>query len=103
LIPGAIAAAAGQVVVSAYSALWMPRVVASDAARYGLIGVTFALISWLIVISLAVVAGAVLAAELAPEGAVERARGDTPDQDRNQAAGDGGSPVTGDTERAGRS
>jgi uncharacterized membrane protein/uncharacterized BrkB/YihY/UPF0761 family membrane protein len=69
LVPGSVAAAAGQVLLSLYSALWMPGVVASNAERYGLIGVTFALVSWLIVIGLAVVAGGVVAAELA------RARG----------------------------
>jgi membrane protein len=64
LLPGAVMASAGQVIVSIYSALWMPQLVATDAERYGLIGVTFALVSWLIVIALAVVAGAVVSAEL---------------------------------------
>jgi membrane protein len=64
LLPGAIVASAGQLAVSIYSALWMPRVVATNAERYGLIGVTFALVSWLIVVGLAVVAGAVVSAEL---------------------------------------
>jgi membrane protein len=65
LIPGAVFAAAGQVVVSMYSALWMPRAVATNAAQYGLIGVTFALLTWLIVVSFAIVASAAVAAELA--------------------------------------
>ena len=65
LLPGAVVVGSGQVLVSAGSAVWMPRMVATDAARYGLIGVTFALISWLIVLSLLAVAGAVVAAELA--------------------------------------
>jgi len=65
LLPGAVIAAVGQLVLSAYSALWMPHVVAHNAERYGLIGVTFALVSWLIIIGIAIVGGAVLAAELA--------------------------------------
>ncbi len=64
LVPGALVASAGQLAVAIYSAVWMPRLVATNAERYGLIGVTFALISWLIVIALAVVAGAVVSAEL---------------------------------------
>jgi membrane protein len=64
LLPGAVVAGAGQVVVSQSSALWMPHLVATNAARYGLIGVTFALLSWLIVIGIAVVGGAVVSAEL---------------------------------------
>ena len=95
LLPGAVVAAAGQLLVTAYSALWMPRVVALDAERYGLIGVTFALVSWLIVISLAVVAGAVLGAELAPKtpggDAAEEATGDATagyDAAGDRAAGD---------------
>jgi membrane protein len=65
LLPGAAIAAVGQVVLSVYSALWMPRIITSNAERYGLIGVTFAIVSWLIVIGIAVVGGAVVAAELA--------------------------------------
>jgi membrane protein len=65
LLPGAAIAAIGQAVLSVYSAVWMPHIVAHNAERYGLIGVTFALVSWLIVIGIAIVGGAVLAAELA--------------------------------------
>src|SRR5262249_27212812 len=63
--PGAVVAAAGQVGVTVTSAYWMPRVVATNAERYGVIGVTFALISWLIIIALAIVLAAVVGAELA--------------------------------------
>jgi len=69
LLPGAVIAAAGQVVVMVSSAYWMPRVVATDAERYGVIGVTFALISWLIIIALAIVLAAVVGAELAEDQA----------------------------------
>jgi membrane protein len=64
LLPGAVVAAAGQLGVMVASGVWMPRLIATDAARYGLIGVTFALVSWLILLGLVVVAGAVVSAEL---------------------------------------
>jgi membrane protein len=64
LLPGAVVASAGQLTASLYSAVYIPRLIARDAERYGLIGVTFALISWLIVLAFAVVAGAVVSAEL---------------------------------------
>jgi membrane protein len=64
LLPGAVVASIGQVVVSFYSALWMPRLVSSNAERYGVIGVTFALLAWLIVIGFTVVAAAVVSAEI---------------------------------------
>ena len=64
LLPGAVVAGAGQIVVSMSSALWMPQVVSTNTARYGLIGVTLALVTWLIVLAAAVVAGAVVSAEL---------------------------------------
>jgi membrane protein len=64
LLPGAVIASAGQLAMGVYSALWMPRLVTADAERYGLIGVTFALVSWLIVIGLGIVAGAVVSAEI---------------------------------------
>jgi hypothetical protein len=55
--------------LSLYSVLWMPRVIASNAERYGIIGITFALLTWLIVVSVGLVAAAVISAEMggAPE------------------------------------
>lgn len=43
----------------------MPHLIARDASRYGIIGPTLALVSWLIVIGFYVVAVAVIGAELA--------------------------------------
>jgi membrane protein len=63
LLPGALTAGAGQVVVSVYSAIWMPHLISENAARYGVIGVTFALLTWLIVVSAAIVVAAVVSAE----------------------------------------
>ena len=63
LFPGAVVAGLGQVVAGVYSAVWMPRLIATDAARYGIIGVTFALLTWLIVIAFGIVLAAVVSAE----------------------------------------
>jgi hypothetical protein len=64
LLPGAIVAGAGSVAINLYSAVWMPRVIESNAARYGIIGITFALLTWLIVIFFCVVVVAVIGVEL---------------------------------------
>jgi membrane protein len=63
LLPGALAAGAGQVFISVYSAAWMPHLISENAAQYGVIGVTFALLTWLIVVSAAMVVAAVVSAE----------------------------------------
>jgi hypothetical protein len=52
------------VILTLYSALWMPRVIESNAAKYGIIGITFALLTWLIVVSLCLVMAAVISAEI---------------------------------------
>jgi membrane protein len=64
LLPGAVIGGVGQAVVSVYSALWMPRLIEHNADRYGIIGITFALVTWLIIVGFAVVTAAVLSAEL---------------------------------------
>jgi membrane protein len=63
LLPGALTAGAAQVVISIYSATWMPHLISENASRYGVIGVTFALLTWLIVVSAAIVVAAVVSAE----------------------------------------
>ncbi|WP_426565552.1 YhjD/YihY/BrkB family envelope integrity protein [Angustibacter sp. McL0619] len=65
LVPGSITAAAGQALVSIYSAIWMPHIIALNSLRYGVIGVTFALLTWLIVVCAGIVAAAVVSAEWA--------------------------------------
>ena len=65
LIPGAVVAGVGQVVISLLSALYMPHLIATNSARYGAIGVALALVTWLLIIAWAVVVGAVIGAELA--------------------------------------
>lgn len=65
LVPGALLAGAGQLLISAGSAIYMPNLIASNSARYGLIGVALALITWLLIIAAAIVVGAAAGAELA--------------------------------------
>lgn len=64
LLPGAVAAGVGQQAVTALSSLWMPKVIAGNALRYGAIGVSFALLSWLVVICVVLVVAAALSVEL---------------------------------------
>jgi membrane protein len=63
LLPGAVVAAVGQTLVSIGSKVWIPHVVDHNADRYGVIGVTFALVSWLILLGIAMVAGAAVSVE----------------------------------------
>ena len=64
LVPGAVVAGVGQVLISIYSAVWMPRLIGSNAEQYGVIGVTFAMLTWLIVLAACLVAVAVISAEV---------------------------------------
>jgi membrane protein len=63
LLPGALTAGLAQAVAAVYSTVWMPHLVSSNAERYGVIGVTFALLTWLIVVSAGIVVAAVVSAE----------------------------------------
>jgi membrane protein len=63
LVPGSIVIGIGSAVLSLYSALWMPRLIETNADRYGIIGITFAILTWLIVICFCVVVAAVISAE----------------------------------------
>ena len=62
----------GSAIVSVYSALWMPRVIENNATRYGIIGITFALLTWLIVVGLCMVAAAVISAEIGGAAKLQR-------------------------------
>jgi membrane protein len=109
LLPGAITAGVGQQGVAALSTLWIPGVIQSNASRYGAIGVSFALLSWLVLISVVLVAAAVVSVELGggpalPPPAPGHAHGlfstlagllgadDGPSEDRAQAAAAGDRP-----------
>jgi membrane protein len=65
LLPGAVVLGVGQVAVTAVSGVYLQWAIEDQAGRYGLIGVAFVLVSWLIVLGLLVVLGAVLSAEMA--------------------------------------
>lgn len=73
----ALTAAAGQVLFSFASAIYMPHLIARNASRYGIIGVTLALLSWLIAIALGIVAIAVVGAELGGAPALDDGRSST--------------------------
>lgn len=71
-LPAGLLAGISMTVLSIASTLWLPRTVAQSAEQYGLIGVAFAFVSWLVVAGLTVattaIAGAVLADHLGIEG-----------------------------------
>jgi membrane protein len=64
LLPGALIAGLGQQLVTAASAIWMPHLITTNTARYGVIGVAFALLSWLLVIAVVLVIAAAVSGEL---------------------------------------
>lgn len=62
LLPTGIATAVSMAALSAGTVLWMTRAVADSANRYGLVGVAFAFLSWLVAAGFVVVASAVAGA-----------------------------------------
>jgi membrane protein len=70
----------------------MPRVIESNAARYGIIGITFALLTWLIVVGFCVVVVAVISVEVG--GAAEGDRRPVA-PDRHDAASEPPDPARG--------
>lgn len=62
LVPGAALTAAALLVLGAISDVYLPRAISSQERRYGAIGTVFAIQSWLVVLSGAIVAAAVLGA-----------------------------------------
>jgi membrane protein len=65
LLPGALVAGLGQVIVMGVSGLYFQVAIASQAERFGVIGVAFVLVSWLVVLAYLLVGAAVLSAEMA--------------------------------------
>lgn len=65
LLPGAVVAGVGQSVVMAVSGLYVPAAIDHQVARFGLIGMAFVLVSWLVVLGVLLVLAAVLSAEIA--------------------------------------
>ena len=78
LLPGALVIAVGSAILTFYSAVWMPRLIENNSERYGIIGITFAMLTWLILICFCTVVAAVLSAELG--GAAGGARPETSDE-----------------------
>jgi membrane protein len=65
LLPGAVVAGIGQIAVTVASGVYLPVAIGHEAARYGLIGVAFVLVTWLIGLGLLLVIAAALSAEVA--------------------------------------
>jgi len=68
LLPGAVLAGVGQGLVMAISGLYGPVAINHQVASFGLIGMAFVLVSWLVVLGALLVLAAVLSAELAGRG-----------------------------------
>ncbi len=67
-LPAGVSTSVGIMLTTIWSVVWLPKIIIDQAERYGAIGITFGIFTWLYAISLALVAGAVLA------GAVEDVR-----------------------------
>lgn len=64
LLPGAVFAAAAHTVASWWVSVYLPGLMSRQAERYGPIGVSLALVSWLVVIGVLIVAVGIVGAEL---------------------------------------
>jgi membrane protein len=75
LLPGALLTAIGMAGVGVWSVIWMPRTLASSAGQFGLIGIGFALLTWLIAVGIVLVVattgGAMIADRVAAHRTVE--------------------------------
>lgn len=60
LLPGAVVTGAGQAVLMALSSYYLRPTISEQAQRYGVIGAAFAIVSWLVVLAVLLVAGAVI-------------------------------------------
>jgi membrane protein len=55
LLPGALMTALGMAGVGVWSVIWMPHTLANSASQFGLIGIGFALLTWLVAIGVVLV------------------------------------------------
>jgi uncharacterized BrkB/YihY/UPF0761 family membrane protein len=69
-LPSAIVTSVGVILTGIWSVVWLPGIIVSNAERFGAIGITFGIFTWLYALSLVLVAGAVVA------GAIEDVRQD---------------------------
>lgn len=67
-LPTGVVTSAGVMLTAIWSVVWLPTIIVDQAERYGPIGITFGIFTWLYALSLALVAGALVA------GAVEDVR-----------------------------
>ena len=65
LLPGAVVIGVGQTVVMALSGPFLRAAIASQTGRFGVLGVAFVVLSWLLVLAYLLVGAAVLSAEMA--------------------------------------
>jgi membrane protein len=63
LVPSALLVAVGLAVLTAASVIYMPSTIERSAESYGLIGVTFAFVTWLFVSALVIIVAGVIGAE----------------------------------------
>ena len=85
LVPGAVISAMVQLALGWATALYVPALIERQASRYGVIGVAFALVSWLVLVAGGIVVSAVMGAELGSE--VSRNRHGRADPDRGPEPG----------------
>lgn len=64
LLPGAVISSVAQLLLGWVTALYVPGLIERQAERYGVIGVAFALVSWLVLVAGVIVASAVVGAEV---------------------------------------
>ena len=65
VLPSAIVSSIAQVLLSWGTQVYVPHLIEVDAERYGVIGVAFAIVSWLVIMAYLLVGTAVVGAELA--------------------------------------
>lgn len=73
-LPAGLIAAIAMTALSTASAIWLPHSVTTSAAQYGVIGVAFAFVSWLVGAGLTLAASTVSGAVIAEAIAARRAR-----------------------------
>ncbi len=64
-LPAAAVTSAGLIITGLWSTIWLPKLIVDNAERYGAIGITFGIFTWLYALSLALVAGAVVGGAIA--------------------------------------
>lgn len=60
-LPAGVISSVGLMLVAVWSVVWLPTIIMDNASRFGAIGITFGIFTWLYALSLALVSGAVVA------------------------------------------